>query len=380
VLNDCLPFFYLEEIPSYTSIANWVQKSGYAVYEERGSVDYSDNYGVIVDESMMVGSEKLLLTLGVPAVKKGTTGLSIGDVKVLDMSVDKSWDGARIGKVLEKVSSQMDSPPSYVVSDNASTIRKAVRDKGYIHLRDIGHTFGLILQQVYGKVKIFQSFIKSVTRVKFQEIMRPTAYLLPPKQRTIARFMNLSGTVQWAESMLKSLAKLNDEEKHVFSFIKKYKSIIEELAEVFQVVNPVLQQLKNEGISKESLDWALPKIQSLTASRKKRISTVGQLMEEYMTTEYNKVAGLGGKVHISSDVIESMFGYYKGRKSPNTMNGVTKQIFFLPIMTKIKSNTKVDDSCIKMYLENVFLHDLDDWRKKHLFENRTVKRRKLLSA
>jgi hypothetical protein len=61
--------WHLESIPSPNSIKNWAQKSGYSIYEEADSKDFPAGYAIIVDESMMVGSEKLLLTLGVPAAK-----------------------------------------------------------------------------------------------------------------------------------------------------------------------------------------------------------------------------------------------------------------------------------------------------------------------
>jgi hypothetical protein len=166
--------------------------------------------------------------------------LTAGDIRVLDMSVNTSWNSTKIEEVFETVETKMGSSPSYVVSDNASTISKAVRRKGYTHVRDIGHSFGLLIQQVYEKAKDFQSFTKSVSAVKFREIMRPSAYLLPPKQRTIARFMNLSATVHWASSQLKSYSRLSVEEQHVFQFIEKYRLLIKELKEVFSVVNPVL--------------------------------------------------------------------------------------------------------------------------------------------
>jgi hypothetical protein len=38
----------------------------------------------------------------------------------------------------------------------------------------------------------------------------------------------------WAVSMLKSYEQLNDEEKKIFGFIKKYQSFINELKAVFE--------------------------------------------------------------------------------------------------------------------------------------------------
>ena len=377
ILQKHFPDFQPEEIPSYNSIANWVQKTGYALYAEMDSKELPEEYALIVDESMMVGSEKLLLTLGVSAIKTGEKALTESDVRVLDMSVKSSWNGDSIKEIFDRIEKKMGTPPAYVVSDNGSTIVKAVRMKGYVHVRDIGHSFGLFVQHIYGKTKDFQSFIKEVAAVKFRETMRTTAYLLPPKQRTVARFMNISHTIFWAFNMLKSFARLNTEEQKVFHFINSYRQIINELKEVFITVNSVLKHLKNKGISKTNAHEALSEIKSLTSSTG-RVSDVRRLIEEYITREYSKLSEKYKSWHISSDIIESIFGSYKAKKSPNAMNGVTKQIFLLPVLTKMKGDTKINNNCFKIYLERVFLKDLDTWRDSHLSVNRTVKRKKLL--
>jgi hypothetical protein len=85
-------------------------------------------------------------------------------------------------------------------------------------------------------------------------------------------------------------------------------------------------------------------------------------------------------MHVSSDILESFFGYYKSRKSPNPLCGVTTQIFMLPVLTKINSRTGVSSINFKSSLERVFLRDLKDRRIKNLPENLVVKRTKLLKT
>lgn len=71
-----------------------MQKSGYVLYKEVRREDFLGDYATIVDESIMVGREKLVLTLDVPAVKDCDKSLQAGDVQVLDMSVRTSWNSA----------------------------------------------------------------------------------------------------------------------------------------------------------------------------------------------------------------------------------------------------------------------------------------------
>jgi hypothetical protein len=60
------------------------------------------------------------------------------------------------------------------------------------------------------------------------------------------------------------------------------------------------------------------------------------------------------------------------------MNGVTKQVFLLPLMTSICSPNSTANIDVKKYLEENTLANIDKWRFLHLLENQTVKRKKAL--
>ena len=59
------------KVPAYTTIGYWTQELGLSVYKESCSLFKDKRYALIVDESMMIGSEKLLLTLAMPAAENG---------------------------------------------------------------------------------------------------------------------------------------------------------------------------------------------------------------------------------------------------------------------------------------------------------------------
>jgi hypothetical protein len=120
-------------------------------------------------------------------------------------------------------------------------------------------------------------------------------------------------------------------------------------------------------------------LKALESSPNQRISNLANMVKTYIKKEYSKLSDTNKTWHISSDVIESLFGDYKEGKSPNKMNGVTKQIFILPLLTQLQRKIKVDGNAFKIYLEKIQLKDLDTWKNGHLSENRTVKRRKILS-
>ncbi|OAV65218.1 hypothetical protein Barb4_03513 [Bacteroidales bacterium Barb4] len=141
-----------EKIPSRNSIENRVKKSGYGIYKEPAYAGAEEEHAQTTDESMMPGSEKMLLSWGVRAERQFDVPLNMSDVKVLESN--------------------------------------------HVHIHDIGHTTALPVEKLYGDDRHFKAYTKAVAGVKVREVMRETGYLLPPRQRTIARFMNLSQTIK----------------------------------------------------------------------------------------------------------------------------------------------------------------------------------------
>lgn len=101
----------LEKIPGRNSIENWVKKSGYSIYKEPGYANSEEEYAQIIDESMMLGSEKMPVSLGENAEKKSDIPLKTSDVKVLNISVAPSWNSARIKAVLAATEKKKGSLP-----------------------------------------------------------------------------------------------------------------------------------------------------------------------------------------------------------------------------------------------------------------------------
>ena len=206
------------KVPAYTTIGYWTQELGLSVYKESCSLFKDKRYALIVDESMMIGSEKLLLTLAMPAINAGSA-ITEKDITIVDISIAKSWNGTSIKNVLEKVADKIGHKPEYVISDNGFTVCKAVRDAGYAHHSDISHTLGMFLERVYKKEADFQELSNNVQLARFNYNMQDVAYVQPPSQRSIARFMNMSKWIDWISRMQYLYHTLRDDIKSIYAFI-----------------------------------------------------------------------------------------------------------------------------------------------------------------
>ena len=66
------------------------------------------------------------------------------------------------------------------------------------HHREISHTLAVFLKHVYEEDEEFVYYKNLVGNTKHLALTKH-AYLMPPKQRSMARFMNLFPIVDWAK-------------------------------------------------------------------------------------------------------------------------------------------------------------------------------------
>ncbi|GAB1416997.1 hypothetical protein MASR2M117_24030 [Paludibacter sp.] len=155
--------------PCHNTIENWMKKCGLDIYNSSGDRLKGSKYAEVVDESMMIGSEKLLLTLGVPAEHTGKP-LSFNDVEILDIAVAESWSGEGVAKRLKESAKKVGHHPDYVISDNASIMNKGVRCSSFKHQHDISHSLGMFMKQIYEKNVEFINYCQLMTAPSFNII------------------------------------------------------------------------------------------------------------------------------------------------------------------------------------------------------------------
>ena len=367
----------LGKTPSYNTIGNWIKKYGLDVYNLSGKSFKDKAYAEVVDESMMIGSEKLLVTLAVPSAHQGRP-LCHNDVSVLGMSVSTGWTGEGVNTQLKKAAEKVGHMPEYVISDNASTMSKGIRLCGFDQHRDISHSLGMHLERTYKQASDFKAYLKHLSDVKFKYSMKKTAYLLPPTQRTTARFINLSNWVKWSGKMLEAYYTLSSEEKSIYSFIPANASLIDELLEVVRCMESIECICKHHGFSKESSRQCQLQIRRNLTTGNHRMMRLGCNIIKFLNAEANMLESENEVINNSSDIIESVFGTYKARKSPNKLYGVTPFILFIPTYAQLFNNKNTKQFLFKERLERTRLKDIDLWTENNLSQNLVMKRTQTL--
>ena len=368
----------LVDIPCKSSIENWVQKCGHYIYEHPDVSKYKEGYGLIIDECMVIGQERMFAILGVKTNKEGSQAINLSETEILSLQVKPSWSGEQITESLQKVGEKMGKKADYIICDGGSNLGKGI--KGYEGLRvcDCGHEIARQTENVYKNDERYKSFSTAIAQTKFKEVMKDTSYLTPPRQRAIARFMNLSDTIDWAKKMLKNFNFLNKDEQKAFACIKEHIDLVEELDGVFDASNKILKVLKNNGLSFKTIEQCKSISKVFTQTAKGLSAKWISKIEKYLEQEKVKLPNEKTIWNASSDIIESLFGNFKSHKADNGLNGVTPFALVLPVLTKVNPEKPKINIDFKVALEETFMTDLKQWNQEHLIENQIIRRRKIL--
>ena len=365
-----------DSIPSHVTVLEWVEKCGLSLTKgcmKKNTVE--EAYSIIFDNSITVCGQDLHLQLRSSSEHPGHS-LRQTDVSVVRMKAGKGWDTEMIKTQLEETVKEEGRKPEYVVSDNGLIMCKAASELELKHHRDISHSFGIFLENVYSKDLEFCDFIakKGYAR-KFSHT--PMACLMPPKRREYARFMNVFETVHWAKAVIDNEHLLSSKEKYMLGFVKTHASLVEELNDVMTGYEYMEQLCKEDGLSHKTARICRDYVVKNFMTKGARVRKLGDMIICYFNREEMLLED--DETHnICSDIIESTFGYFKERISPNKNNGYTPLVLLIPLRLRLSTIEDCKSFNARTAIGKTKMEDIKKWRADNLLPNPSIKRMNVL--
>jgi hypothetical protein len=193
-------------VPASTTVLNWCCRLGLAVLQRLPA--RRDDWIFVIDETVGLGELKCLVVLGIPVARLAETGYSPRhcDMTVLAVEVTTNSTGVWVAAVLQQVSARS-GVPVQVVSDHGSDVRKGIalfrqQAPSCVETYDISHAVATQLKAHWRDDAHWQGFLKQAgaTLSHFQQT--DLGFLLPPPQRTKARYMAMDSPIDWAQRLL----------------------------------------------------------------------------------------------------------------------------------------------------------------------------------
>ena len=344
-------------VPSHVTILNWVKKQGIANFRDKEFFN-QEKWILIVDESIQFGNKKLLAVLAFPASKQNLgRALTYKDLVPLVLKSSESWKASDIEA---EIRSRIDLKQILnVISDNGHNLKKMYALTGLIHIDDVGHKFSWIIKEAFEKQIDFESYTKQLAGMRGKLALSKFSHIMPPNQRIVSRFMNLTPLFKWGTRMISLLEKdkLTEQEREKVNFVLDYKVLIQQMHLLLSVLNKIQKILKNKGFSKETMNNSLMLLNNISDERGLKVK---DMISKYFNDNLQKM-GDAQTIQCSSDIIESCFSKYKSIVKANKTVGVTDLCLSISCLLGETSLEYTKESMSKIKTTQI-----KEWKEKNI--------------
>ncbi len=352
--------------PTHATVLNWVKKQGIANFQNK---EYFQNQSwiLIVDESIQFGNKKLLAVVAVPNDKNVVNRtLRYTDLVPLILKSSNSWSAEEIKAEIENCIAI--EQVSYAVSDNGHNLTSSFSKLGVKHIEDVSHKFSLIIKNVYDKHTEFEAYTKKLAEMRTKLSLSQFSHILPPKQRVISRFMNLTPLFRWGVKMLKLIKKghLSELEQEKVKFVLEYSELIQNTYTILLTLNKIQKLLKTKGFNKETIQKAKLLLEKIKDGNTEKIRIqINQYFEQTIQKMSEDATFL-----CTSDILESCFGKYKEIVKENKTVGITDLCLCIPAFLGEQNNKDKTRNAMSIIKNS----DIELWKAKNIGETLYEKR------
>lgn len=192
-----------------------------------------------------------------------------------------------------------------------------------------------------------------------------------------ARFMNVFETVHWAKAVIENEHLLSSREKYLLGFVKTHASLVEELNDVMVGYEYMERLCKEEGFSHKTARTCRDYVVRNFMTKGDRARRLGDMIIGYLNREETLLEG-DEPHNICSDIIESTFGYFKDRMSPNKNNGYTPLVLLIPLRLQLSTIEDCKSFNARTAIGKTKMEDIKKWRADNLLPNPSNNRINLL--
>lgn len=356
-------------IPHFTTIIRWTMRIGHSLLA--ASLEITQGWTCILDHTIQVGTKKALVVLMAPLnVMNRKVALGYTDVKVVGIEVRDKWNGEIVEAYLRKLFFKIGFPDQ-IIRDGGSDLKRGIenmREKIPSSIKvtyDITHFIGNLLKRKYSKDLVFQEIRSAASLVRKQILQTSLCYLLPPKERSKGKFLNLPAFSKWLTFIKQYLQDHpeNNKAHDIFEWIIHMDSWINSFCKEIDTFSKIEEILKNRGCTSEDFEILEPLLYDIEDMGLR--GDLATFLEEELEFSHDKrISSL-----ITSDIIESLFGKYKELAKNHSMSEINRSILSIPC---ICSELSIEE--IEVALQNTSQKDLDAWSEKKIGETQLARR------
>ena len=355
-------FLVLEQAacPSFWTVRWWVLRLG--LHEVQRPKPLASDWVFIVDATIAIGPHKALVILGARLETMRQRGFNLGhqDVVTLSLKILTRCDGLTVQAQLE-ATAQAVGVPRLVVSDSGGDVKKGVRLFRQAHPEvdwsyDLTHRLARLLEKELGATTWWPDFLSRVGQCRQACQQTVWSHLLPPAQRTKARWCNLEPLIAWALSVVAYGQREGLTEgkfARLFGWLTSFVESLREAGQMVGMMKAVCALIKEKGLNPAQVDECARRIGDL--GQTERAQAFGRQILEFLRAQAAHVRP-GETLLGSSDVIESVFGKYKAVVERSPLKAMTMMVLMVAALTSERT-----PAVIQKAMETVGVAEVEAW-------------------
>ncbi len=371
--------------PSWSAGRLWLLRLGY--YQLARPKVHADDWVWVVDHTVQLGKEKCLVILGVrlSAVESGECCLPHEAMEPIELIPVQQSNGKVVYQQLEQAAKKT-GVPREILSDHGTDLNAGIAQFCEVHpetsaVYDIKHKTAAVLKRELEHDPDWLEFTRLVNQTGRQVQQTELAALMPPSQKSQARYLNVDRWVAWGQALLAWFDQPASQQARCFDpqrvreklgWIIDFRSPLEEWGELFEMVMLAESTVRHDGLyagAHLELKKRLRGLAHTRRTRRVREELVAFVVEEEAQARPDECL-LG-----SSEIIESVLGKMKRLERDQAKSGFTGLVLGLCAMVA-KTTTPV----IQQALETVSTQQVLDWCREKLGQSIQSKRRAVFAS
>jgi hypothetical protein len=370
-----------QPIPSHKSISRWLTQIG--LYKLNCPKEQANDWALIVDNSVQIGTQKCLVVLGVRLSKFQRKALTFENMEMLVMELHDKSNAKIVCQALEKAQKKI-GKAAMVCADDGPDLRGGVvlfcRKHGAGRVFDVTHKIGTFLKKILEEDPEWKAFSTAAAEAKKKMQQTRAAHLVPPNQRTKSRFLNIEILVHWGIDVMMAIDTPNHPDKELLEqycgWIRQYKGLIKRLKQLNLISQSTRQHIREHGIcaiTGELVEKMLEEKMEFLEFNLEACEYAGKLIDFF--NEQSKIVPAGEIWIGSSEIIESLFGKLKCLEHDQSKGGFTSLVLGAAACVG-----KIDADVVKKAMVQIQTADVDAWTNEQMGSTLISKRRKALGA
>lgn len=336
-------------VPSFSTIRSWLLRVGY--YALTKPLDRSVPWVWLADHTIQIGTQKILVILGCPIaqVPFGERALQLADLQLVALVPMETSTGALVEAELEQALERT-GRPRQIVSDQGSDLRKGIANfqdwyPRTAYVPDMAHYGATLLEHAWKDQPRWQQFIKELQNTASKLRQTKAAYLLAPRMRAKARFMNVRVQLRFARRVLKLLQREVPHAKaeEYYGWLRDYQEDLAVWEREHALVQTTIDLVRVQGLHAGTG----PLLETAWGEIGTQDSTVGiaARLRDYVTTYQPKAAT--ERFVASTEILESAFGKLKRVEGQQSQDGMTGLVLTLGAMVGNCSESELQEALEK---------------------------------